>query len=69
MGREEAGGGDTGSHVPKGPPQTHSLYNGFFFNSNLTNSLKDNMSDKFMCVWEDLFLYSLGNIDFLEDPF
>lgn len=67
MDGEEAGGGDTGNHVLKGPPQICSHYNGLFFNSNLTNSLKNNISDEFMCVWEDLLLYSLRNIDFLED--
>ena len=47
----------------------HTHLQWIFFNSSLTNSLKDNMSDEFMSVWDDLFLYSLRNIDFLEDPF
>lgn len=54
---------------PKGLTTNILTLQWIFFNSSLTNSLKDNMSDKFMSVWDDLFLYSLRNIDFLEDPF
>lgn len=56
-----------GSYVPVCPPHVYSYYNGFF-HSSLITSFKSILVDEFMCVWEDVFIYSLRNMDFLEDP-
>lgn len=62
------GGRDHWKPCPNMPTTSILTSQWILLNSNLTNSLKDTLIDEFMCAWENLFFYSLRNIDCLEDP-